>query len=65
MDNGYTLMDKNISTSRKSSQNERTFYILTLPHVHSNSWDVRLTVPNDTRYARLEINLGIGQSKKE
>ncbi|GFT81920.1 hypothetical protein TNCV_3908931 [Trichonephila clavipes] len=32
--------------------------------VRSKSWDAQLAFPNDTRYARLETNLGIGQAKE-
>ncbi|GFT69538.1 hypothetical protein TNCV_1297931 [Trichonephila clavipes] len=49
-------MDKKASAPRKSRQNQMTFYI-----VRSNSWDVQLAAPNDSRYARLEKNLGIWQ----
>ncbi|GFV86411.1 hypothetical protein TNCV_1469731 [Trichonephila clavipes] len=43
----------------------RFIFAVTLPLVHSNSWDAQLVVPNDSRYAWLETNLGIGQAKEE
>ncbi|GFT19787.1 hypothetical protein TNCV_4992511 [Trichonephila clavipes] len=33
--------------------------------VRLNSWDAQLIVPNDPRYARLEINMGITKAKEE
>ncbi|GFX20734.1 hypothetical protein TNCV_77911 [Trichonephila clavipes] len=32
--------------------------------VRSNSWNAQLAIPNDPRYARLDTNLGIGQTKE-
>ncbi|GFW01292.1 hypothetical protein TNCV_5029471 [Trichonephila clavipes] len=40
-----------------------SIFAVTLPLVHSNSWDAQLTVPNDPKYARLETNLEIRQAK--
>ncbi|GFX54074.1 hypothetical protein TNCV_2337101 [Trichonephila clavipes] len=37
---------------------------LTPASLRSNSWDAQLAVPNDLRYARLETNMGIGQTKE-
>ncbi|GFX31075.1 hypothetical protein TNCV_2025781 [Trichonephila clavipes] len=42
----------------------RSIFAITLPLVRPNSWDAQLTVPNDSRYDRLETNLGIEQANE-
>ncbi|GFS78235.1 glutamate receptor-interacting protein 1 [Trichonephila clavipes] len=45
-------------------QTFRSIFAVTMPLVRSNSWDAKLVVPNDLKYARLKTNLGIGQAKE-
>ncbi|GFW73824.1 hypothetical protein TNCV_1542781 [Trichonephila clavipes] len=43
----------------------RSLFVVNLPLARSKSWDAQLIVSNDPSYARMEINLWIGQPKEE